>query len=121
MRRPAQKPKASGPRSDKYLEFNPGHLAYIKKSMEKKGKFSSCWIPGHDSITKTKSVPLTVVERLLNNAISIVQNTEEYTEYLLLDTFGDLKSYKKTPPGTIRIYSPSLFCFFNGRCWRKLK
>ena len=52
---------------------------------------------------------------------SKVENKEEYTEYLLLNTFGDKSSYKKIPPGTIRIFSKNLFCFFNGRYWRKLK
>jgi len=120
MKRPT-KIKVSGPRSDQYLEFKPKHLAFVKDSIEKKGKFHPCWIPSGDAIYKPTSVPLAAVESLLNKAISIVQNTEEYTEYLLLDTFGDKSSYKKTPPGTIRIYSQNLYCFFNGRCWRKLK
>ena len=105
-------PSPHGIRSDKYLEFKPHHVAFIKERIEKAGKFH---------FEKNTRVPLVVIKSLLEKSISIVESTEEYTEYLLLDTFGDRSSYKKTPPGTIRIYSQKLYCFFNGRCWRKLK
>ena len=66
-------------------------------------------------------VPLIMIKKLIEKSIAIVENTEEYTELLLLDTFGERSSYKKTHPGTIRIYGQELYCFFNGRYWRKLK
>jgi len=99
-------------RSDKYVEFKPGHISHIKKRIAVKGKYY---------VDRYTIIPLKQTLDLLEKAISIVENTEEYTEYLIFDTFGDKKSYNKTPPGTIRIYSKTLFCFFNGRCWRKLK
>jgi len=105
-------PSPYGIRSDKYLEFRPHHLTFIKQRIEKAGRFH---------FEKNTKVPLVVIKRLLEKSISIVENTEEYTEYLLLDTFGDKESYKKIPPGTIRIFSQNLYCFFNGRYWRKLK
>jgi len=101
-------------RSDKYLEFRPHHLPFVEKRIEKMGKF-------HYPFEKNIKVPLVVIKDLLEKSMSIVESTEEYTEYLLLNTFGDKSSYKKTPPGTIRIYSRKLYCFFNGRSWRKLK
>lgn len=99
-------------RSDKYIELKPAHLSHLKERIELKGKYY---------IEKPALIPLVEILRLLEKAVSIVENTEEYTEYLIFDTFGDKKSYNKVPPGTIRIYSKTLFCFFNGRCWRKLK
>lgn len=99
-------------RSDKYLEFRPHHMGFIKERIEKAGKFH---------FEKNAEVPLVVIKRLLEKSTKIVENTEEYTEYLLLNTFGEKNSYKKVPPGTIRIFSKTLFCFFNGRYWRKLK
>ena len=105
-------PLPRGIRSAKYLEFRPHHIAFIKQRIEKAGRYH---------FEKNTKVPLVVIKRLLEKSISIVENTEEYTEYLLLNTFGDKSSYKKIPPGTIRIFSKNLFCFFNGRYWRKLK
>ena len=105
-------PSPHGIRSDKYLEFKPHHVGFIRDRIEKAGRYH---------FEKNTRVPLVVIKRLLEKSISIVENTEEYTEYLLLNTFGDRNSYTKTPPGTIRIYSQKLYCFFNGRYWRKLK
>tara|TARA_B100000902_G_C27284297_1_gene903566 strand:- start:271 stop:621 length:351 start_codon:yes stop_codon:yes gene_type:complete len=96
--------------SDHYAQFKPNQLGFLKKTVEDKGKYKS--IHGIAAIS---------VISLLNKAIGIVENTEEYTEYLLLNTFGDKSSYNKVPPGTIRIFNPNLVCFFNGRTWRKLK
>jgi len=55
----------------------------------------------------------------LDKAIKIVENTEQYTEYLLNDTFGEQK-FIINPPGTVRFYSQDLICFYNGKSWRKL-
>ena len=105
-------PSPYGIRSDKYLEFRPHNLGFVNDRIKKAGKFH---------FEKNTKVPLVVIKRLLEKSISIVENTEEYTEYLLLNTFGEKNSYQKIPPGTIRIFSQNLFCFFNGRYWRKLK
>ena len=86
--------------------------AYVElvSKLREKGKYKS--IRGIAAIS---------VLSLLQKAVGIVENTEEYTEYLLYDTFSDKDAYNKVPPGTIRIFSPNLICFFNGRTWRKLK
>lgn len=56
---------------------------------------------------------------LLTKSIKIVENTEQYTEYILNDVFGEAK-FVITPPGTIRFYAQDLVCFYNGKSWRKL-
>ena len=99
-------------RSDRFLEYKPHHLAILKYRIEKHGKYH---------IEKDVKISLGSIKTLLEKSVKIVENTEEYTEYLLLSTFGEKDSYKKTPPGTIRIFSPLLYSFFNGRCWRKIK
>ena len=55
----------------------------------------------------------------LDKAIKIVENTEQYTEYLLNEAFGEQK-FIINPPGTVRFYSQDLICFYNGKTWRKL-
>ena len=57
---------------------------------------------------------------LLDKAIKIVENTEQYAEYLLNDTFGEPK-FVINPPGTLRFYAQDLICFYNGKNWRKIK
>ena len=96
--------------SDHYAQFRPNQLGFIKDIIREKGKYKS-----------VKGIAAVSVLSLLQKAIKIVENTEEYTEYLLYDTFSDKNVYNKVPPGTIRIFSPKLICFFNGRTWRKLK
>lgn len=96
--------------SDHYAQFKPNQLGDLKETIANKGKYKS--IHGLAAIS---------VVHLLQKAVKIVENTEEYTEYLLFDTFGDKTTYNKVPPGTIRIFNQSLVCFFNGRTWRKLK
>lgn len=61
----------------------------------------------------------TEVFAFLEKSIKIVENTEQYTEYLLNDTFGEQK-FIINPPGTVRFYSQDLICFYNGKSWRKL-
>lgn len=56
---------------------------------------------------------------LLDKAIKIVENTPEYAEYLLNDTFGEPK-FVINPPGTLRFYSQDLICFYTGKNWRKI-
>lgn len=57
---------------------------------------------------------------LLDKAIKIVENTDEYTEYLLNDTFGEPK-FTINPPGTLRFYAQDLICFYTGKNWRKIE
>jgi hypothetical protein len=96
--------------SDQFVQFKPNQLGFLKETIEEKGKYKI--INGLAAYS---------VLGLLQKAIKIVENTEEYTEYLIFDTFGDKYIYNKIPPGTIRIFNPNLICFFNGRTWRKLK
>lgn len=96
--------------SRQYAQFKPDSFAQLNRTIEEKSKYSEIF-----------GVPAIMVLNALKKAIKIVENTEEYTEYLLFSTFSSRDSYKKVPPGTIRIYSKNLFCFFNGRSWRKLK
>ena len=96
--------------SDHFVQFKPNQLGLLKETVEEKGKY-----------IVISGIAAFSVLHLLQKAIRIVENTEEYTEYLLLDTFGDKYTYNKIPPGTIRIFNPDLICFFNGRTWRKLK
>ena len=96
--------------SRQYAQFKPDAFAQLNKIIEEKTKYSEIF-----------GVPAVMVLTALEKAIKIVENTEEYTEYLLFSTFSSKDSYNKVPPGTVRIYSKNLFCFFNGRSWRKLK
>jgi hypothetical protein len=57
---------------------------------------------------------------LLDKAIKIVEDTPEYAEYLLNDTFGEPK-FTINPPGTLRFYSQDLICFYTGKNWRKIE
>ena len=98
--------------SDRYLQFTPRDKNRIERLAETKGKYNQ---PSNIGVAF-----ITILDRL-KKAIKIVENTEEYTEYLLFETFGDKKSYTKIPPGTIRVYGKTLICFFNGRTWRQLK
>ena len=59
------------------------------------------------------------VYSLLTKSIGIVENTTEYTEYLLNETFGNAK-FMISPPGTLRFYSQELICFYNAKTWRKI-
>lgn len=96
--------------SDHYAQFKPDQLGFLRDTVKEKGKYKS--IHGIAAIS---------VVSLLEKAVKIVEHTEEYTEYLLFNTFGDKSTYNKVPPGTIRIFNHNLVCFFNGRTWRKLK
>ena len=60
---------------------------------------------------------------MLSKALKIVENTPEYTEYQLNRTFStqEPKFSLSTPPGTVRIFSNDLICFYNGKSWRKLQ
>jgi len=59
---------------------------------------------------------------LLRKAIGAVEHTEEYAGYMLEKLFAEdtTKGYS-IPPGTVRLYSNDLICFYNGKVWRKIK
>jgi hypothetical protein len=106
--------------SNRYLQFSPDKLSYLEGIITTKSKYYPLCVKADDS-TNVFTIPCISAFNYLSKAIKIVENTEEYTEYLLIRSFGDGEVYKKTPPGSIRIYEKNLVCFYNGKTWRKLK
>lgn len=55
----------------------------------------------------------------------IILSSPEGMEWTMSKLFTPVEFYEKRPrgpqPGTLRIYSNELVCFFNGRNWRKIK
>ena len=80
--------------------------------------FSSSVLLGVHTLKITNLQMLT----LLKKAIGAVEHTEEYAGYMLEKLFieDETKRYS-IPPGTIRLYSNDLICFYNGKVWRKIK
>lgn len=106
--------------SDRYLQFSPDKVSHLKHLILSRSKYYPLCLKNANSVN-IFSIPCVSVLTFLSKAIKIVENTEEYTEYLLIKSFGDGKSYEKTPPGSIRIYGQNLVCFYNGKTWRRLK
>lgn len=129
--------------SDHFYQIKPNRLSEYKKSIDGLKRHLPYQFPSHirrtsDFQTNSERAIDCLCLRaidclrfsqgeiydLLQKAVSIVENTEEYTNYLLEDTFVDSenKSHKYSiPPGTVRFYSQDLICFFNGKTWKKLK
>lgn len=115
--------------SDQYHQIKPYHKSKIEEKIAKDGKFApffnkkleyskSLVFPAYNCITFSNIEVLS----MLKKAVQIVSNTEAYTEYLLEQNFGESKGgFLYAPPGTVRIYSQNLICFYNGKTWRKLK
>lgn len=103
--------------SDTYIQIKSSKLAEIKALIEEGGKYSPF---KSGKSTKAKITNQQAYE-LLHKALNIVKDTEEYTAYLLDETFGDGKNKKYfTPPGTVRFYAKDLICFYTGKTWRKI-
>jgi hypothetical protein len=117
--------------SDVYHQIKPSQLGKIEELLKTQGENSihqfpfkggTSW-PG--TIWSTQVIKLTNIQiyKLLKKSISIIENTEEYAEYLLDKVFaegGSSKNYS-LPPGTLRLYSEKLICFYNGKTWRKIE
>ena len=115
--------------SDQYHQIKPHHRFKIEEKIAKAGKFAPYFnkkleysespvLPAYTCITFSNIEVLF----MLKKAVQIVSDTEAYTEYLLEQNFGESKAgFLYTPPGTVRIYSQNLICFYNGKTWRKLK
>lgn len=115
--------------SDQYHQIKPHHRAKIEEKIAIAGKYApylsqkliyseDLTLPAYTCITFSNIEVLSILEK----AVQIVSNTEAYTEYLLEQNFGEGKSgFLYIPPGTVRIYSQNLICFYNGKTWRKLK
>lgn len=113
--------------SDVFEQVKPDKLSYLQDRMQdgsKWMKYPFKYFPNYhkDETWSTNTLKFTIAEvyELLSKALRIVENTEEYTEYVFNKTFGENKHYY-TPPGTVRFYSPDLICFFNGKACRKIK
>lgn len=120
--------------SDVFYQVKPIHLSQLEELIETGSKHAKCKFTSKETVQyfseKTDemwaahclNLSNLQVYNLLSKAMRIVQDTEEYTSYLLNKTFGEEKNRSySTPPGTIRVYSEDLICFYNGKTWRKIK
>lgn len=122
-------------RSDIYAQIKPKHIFDLKELANSSNKHSYYQFYGNISkgyasydldlqeCVKNSAHMLRFtnleVYQILEKAIKIVENTEQYTEYLLSQTFGEPK-FIINPPGTVRFYSQDLICFYTGKNWRKI-
>jgi hypothetical protein len=122
--------------SDIYAQIKPKSLPVLRDLANSGNKyapfaFKNLTSRGYGRLTSELTLPEPTVYAIdfltftnlevfliLSKAIKIVENTEQYTEYLLNSTFGEPK-FVINPPGTIRFYSQDLICFYNGKSWRK--
>jgi hypothetical protein len=118
--------------SDIFQQIKPTKLPEISARLDMGAKhspypFRTPTVPGPprpDEIWAAHWLRFTNLEvyNLLSKAVSIVKDTEEYTDYLLTEMFDDSKhKHYSTPPGTVRFYANDLICFYNGKVWRKIK
>lgn len=117
--------------SDVYYQIKPSKLEELKVLLEA-SKGNSLYHFGNrfimtpqepHTIWSTYTIKFTNAQiyKLLKKSISIIENTEEYAEYLLNRIFVEEKSKNYSlPPGTLRFYSEELICFYNGKTWRKI-
>lgn len=122
-------------RSDIFAQVKPKKIHELKSIIDSPNRFAF-YDFGH-SISKGSKFDLDLKEvvtyapsllrftnqevyDLLKKSVGVVENTEEYTEYMLNDVFGSPK-FVINPPGTLRFYSQNLICFYNGKVWRKIK
>ena len=117
-------------RSDAYEQVKPDKIIILREKMEDASRYSRYpfkLIPSSRRnetwAVNTLTYTIQDVYELLNKAIRIVEDTEQYTEYLLNKTFGNPtdSGHYSIPPGTLRFYAPDLICFYNGKTWRKIK
>lgn len=123
-------------KSDIYAQLKPKKLPDLRELANSSDKFSYFQFKSYASNGYGYDFDLDVKEqvtyaakilrftnlevfKILEKSVKIVENTEQYTEYLLNDTFGEQK-FIINPPGTVRFYSQDLICFYNGKSWRKL-
>jgi len=117
--------------SDVYHQIKPSQLGKLEELLKTQGENSihqfgfQSGPDGIGNIWSTRAMKLTNIQiyKLLKKSISIIEHTEEYAEYLLNKVFvedGSSKNYS-LPPGTLRLYSQELICFYNGKTWKKIK
>ena len=134
--------------SEVFCQVKPEKLKYLEELQNSGSKYSFYRFTGSwttlshlvDNPQVSKNPPLTVwgtqllrvtniqLYNYLRRSIASVEHTDEYVNYLLETTFytGETSSFnprkvKKTPPGTLRFFSPSLVCFFNGKVWKRFE
>jgi hypothetical protein len=112
--------------SDIYAQIKPEALTTLEEKMEDASRFSrypfrsvANYKPGEIWSINMLNFTIKDVYNLLKKSVKIVENTEEYTAYTLNKLFSESKKYS-IPPGTLRFYSPTLVCFYNGKTWRKI-
>lgn len=114
-----------GIQSDIYIQIKSSRLEEIKKLVEDGSKhlpFRPNKTTRLDSAVHHLKITNGQAYDILCKAIKIVQDTEEYTAYLLNNMFGDEKNKQSgPPPGTVRFYAKDLICFYTGKTWRKIK
>jgi len=116
--------------SDVFYQVKPSELLKLEILIQTGAKYSPylfnkakqySYADGDLAINRLQFTNLEIFT-LLNKAINIVKDTEEYINYIITNTFSDDKViYYSVPPGTIRFYDFDLICFYNGKVWRKIK
>lgn len=122
-------------RSDVFAQIKPKHIHDLKEVIASSNKCAYYQFYGKVSrgyvsydldlqenvLNSAHMLRFTNIEvyQILEKAIKIVENTEQYVEYLLSETFGEPK-FVINPPGTVRFYSQDLICFYTGKNWRKI-
>lgn len=125
--------------SDDFVQVRPSKFHELKNIMETPNRFAFYTFginrpyglePGTPEALRPKKLKATSlltftnmeVFALLSKSISIVDSTPEYTEYQLNKVFSIQtdKKFNTTPPGTVRIFSNTLMCFYDGKSWRKI-
>lgn len=119
--------------SDVFHQVKPSRLLELQELVENGSKYAIC------KFTSTVTVPIPPtpyeiwaahylgltnqqVYDILSKAINVVKDTEKFMEYQLWKSFESGKDMKyNIPPGTVRIFSRDLMCFYNGNIWKKLE
>lgn len=121
--------------SDIFYQIKPSNLLELKSLVEGGSKHAKCNLtsktlrvvvgrPRPDEVWAAHYLNFSNLQvyNLLCKALRIVENTEEYTSYLLNQAFNtEKKKSYSTPPGSVRVYSEDLICFYNGKTWRKIE
>jgi hypothetical protein len=117
-------------RSDIFSQVKPSKLPQLEELVSTGTKYAPYTFFGKTVPEPPRSQEVWAIHKmtfnnlevcnLLKKAINIVKDTEEYTSYLLNETFGSKTKPYSVPPGTLRFYSQDLICFYNGKTWRKI-
>ncbi len=110
--------------SDIFIQVKPKTLDSLKEKVDNASKYAIYPPPVFHEKYVLYYTRFTNQEvyNFLSKAVNIIKNTEEHMAYTLETLFCSNKQSKPyaVPPGTIRIFSKDLVCFYNGKTWRKL-